>query len=40
MDELNLGPNGGLIYCMEYPSNLFNTFFIGLFIYLTNGVTI
>lgn len=20
MEELGLGPNGGLIYCMEYPS--------------------
>jgi len=24
MEELGLGPNGGLVYCMEYPFHLFN----------------
>lgn len=22
MEELGLGPNGGLVYCMEYPFSL------------------
>ena len=26
MEELGLGPNGGLIYCMEYPFLLFLNF--------------
>ena len=27
MEELGLGPNGGLMYCMEYPLlNLYNFF--------------
>ncbi|CAL5411302.1 unnamed protein product [Camellia sinensis] len=27
MEELRLGPNGGLLYCMEYPLHLgFNVF--------------
>ena len=28
MEELGLGPNGGLMYCMEYP---FHIFFLCLF---------
>lgn len=28
MEELGLGPNGGLMYCMEYPYNLLCAFFL------------
>lgn len=27
MEELGLGPNGGLMYCMEYPSLKYCRFF-------------
>lgn len=35
MEELGLGPNGGLVYCMEYPSLQYFLIFVP---FLTVGI--
>lgn len=32
MEELGLGPNGGLLYCMEYPSFVLDKLFLSMII--------